>query len=198
MRAERSLRCCGGFTIVELIIFIVVVSVGLVGILSVLNLTARNSADPMIHKQMLAIAESLADEVSSMPFTYCDPDDQSATTASLSGGAIAGCTIEEDIGPEAGETRTGATPFDNINDYFVPGGLVLDPVTDIANTSNPNLAGYNANIQITAESLNGIASSSAGADTMEVLRIAVTVNRDGFEPLLLETYRTRHSPNSVP
>ena len=47
-----------GFTLVELIIFIVVVGAGLAGILSVSNQVVRSSADPMLTKQSVALAES--------------------------------------------------------------------------------------------------------------------------------------------
>ena len=66
MSIDRRQR---GVTLIELIVFIVIVSVGLVGILSVLNLTTRSSADPLIRKQMLAIAEGLLDEVAAQPLT---------------------------------------------------------------------------------------------------------------------------------
>ena len=52
-----------GFTLIELIIFIVVVSAGLAGILSVMNTVVRSSADPMVRKQTIAIAESLLEEI---------------------------------------------------------------------------------------------------------------------------------------
>lgn len=201
MPIERPALERDGFTLIELLIFIVIVTVGLVGVLSVLNVTVRGSADPMIHKQMLAIAEGLIEEVSSMPYTFCDPDDPSAATATLSGGAITGCTTQEILGPENNtgslETRSGTPAFDNVNDYYVAGGLQLNPVTDITGNSNANLAGYTANIQIFAEALSGIASSSTTASAMNVLRVAVTVNH-GSDSLALETYRTRHSPNNVP
>mgnify|MGYP003387114915 CR=1 FL=1 len=70
-----------GVTLIELIVFIVIVSVGLAGILSVLNLTTRHSADPMIRKQMLAIAEGMMDEVAAQPVTWCDPQPPGANTA---------------------------------------------------------------------------------------------------------------------
>ena len=38
--------------------FIVIVGIGLAGILGVINLTTRASADPLIQKQALAIAEA--------------------------------------------------------------------------------------------------------------------------------------------
>ena len=52
-----------GFTLIELIIFIVVVGAGLAGILSVMTNTVKSSADPMVRKQAVALAESLMEEI---------------------------------------------------------------------------------------------------------------------------------------
>jgi MSHA pilin protein MshD len=41
-----------GISFIELIMFIVIVGIGVAGILSVLNVTAQKSADPMTRKQM--------------------------------------------------------------------------------------------------------------------------------------------------
>jgi len=65
-----------GFTLIELIIFIVVVSAGLAGILSVMNTTVKSSADPMVRKQAIAVAESVLEEV--LQKAYADPDDTPA------------------------------------------------------------------------------------------------------------------------
>lgn len=65
-----------GFTLVELIVFIVVVGVGLAGILSVMDTSVKSSADPMIRKQAIAIAESVLEEV--LQKAYVDPDDSPA------------------------------------------------------------------------------------------------------------------------
>lgn len=62
----------GGFTLIELIVFIVVISVGIVGILSVKNVTVKSSADPMVRKQAAALAESILEEI--MLKAYDDPD----------------------------------------------------------------------------------------------------------------------------
>ena len=70
-----------GLSLVELIVFIVIVSASVAGIIGVITVTTRSSADPMIHKQALAIAEAMLEEVQLQPFTYCDPDDPSAATA---------------------------------------------------------------------------------------------------------------------
>ncbi|HEX4943228.1 MAG TPA: prepilin-type N-terminal cleavage/methylation domain-containing protein, partial [Usitatibacteraceae bacterium] len=63
MCTEASSRRQAGISLVELVMFIVVVGIGVAGILSVLNVTASRSADPLPVKQALAIAESLLEEV---------------------------------------------------------------------------------------------------------------------------------------
>jgi MSHA pilin protein MshD len=61
-----------GFTLIELIIVIVVVGVGLAGILSVMNTTVKSSADPMVRKQAMAMADSILEEI--LQKEYQDPD----------------------------------------------------------------------------------------------------------------------------
>ena len=78
-----------GLTLIELIMFIVIVSVGIAGILLALTKSIRTSADPVVRKQALAIAESLLEEIELMSFTYCDPDDYNDPT--LAPSSPAGC-----------------------------------------------------------------------------------------------------------
>ena len=52
-----------GFTLIELVVFIVIVSVGLAGVLLPVMNNVRHSADPMIARQMVLIADSLMDEI---------------------------------------------------------------------------------------------------------------------------------------
>jgi len=69
--------------------FIVIVSAAVAGIIGVIDVTTRSSVDPMIHKQALAVAEAMMEEVRLQPFTYCDPDDPNAATANPLGAPIA-------------------------------------------------------------------------------------------------------------
>lgn len=52
-----------GFTLVEMVIAIMIIGVGLAGVLTAFNTNVKSSADPMIRKQMLSIAEEMMDEV---------------------------------------------------------------------------------------------------------------------------------------
>ena len=61
-----------GFTLIELIIFIVVVGIGLTGILLVSTNVVKSSADPMVRKQAMAMADSILEEI--LQKEYADPD----------------------------------------------------------------------------------------------------------------------------
>jgi MSHA pilin protein MshD len=91
-----------GFTLIELIIFIVVVSVGMVGILSVMNTVVKSSADPMVRKQAMALAESSLEEI--MIKEYCDPN-----TATLAPPAAPVCL--------GAEQETLRADYDDVDDY---------------------------------------------------------------------------------
>ena len=74
-----------GASFVELIIFIVIVSLAVGGVLLIMNNSTRYSADPQLRKQALAIAESLLEEVELARFTYCNPADPQAPVLSREG-----------------------------------------------------------------------------------------------------------------
>jgi len=57
-----------GFTLIEMIIAIVIIGVGLAGVLAAFNTTVKSSADPLIHKQMMAIAEEMMEEILLKPY----------------------------------------------------------------------------------------------------------------------------------
>jgi MSHA pilin protein MshD len=65
-----------GFTLIELIIFIVIVGVALAGILTVMNQVVSRSADPMLTKQAAALADSVMEEV--LQKAYDNPDGTTA------------------------------------------------------------------------------------------------------------------------
>jgi hypothetical protein len=68
MRADHTrLPPAGGFSLIETIVFIV--GAALVGVLSVLSLTAARSADPIQIKQAVAIGESFIDEILSREYS---------------------------------------------------------------------------------------------------------------------------------
>jgi len=78
-----------GLTLIELIVFIVVVGIGVIGILSVLIQTTMKSADPIVRKQAIAVAEAMLEEV----------------------------LLKDFANPTGGYTGGDRTRFDDVSDY---------------------------------------------------------------------------------
>lgn len=176
-----------GFTFIELIVFIMIVSIAVVGILGVYSLTSAQSVDPMRRKQALMIAESLMEEVQMAQFTEFDPASVGAVTA----------PIPENWGQGPAEPGQGR-PFDNVNDYVDTPGV---PKAAFNNASGvlvnavegPFGAGYQATVAVTPAVLGGIGSAGT-APASPVLHIRITVTYDG-DSIVLDGYRTRYAPN---
>src|SRR6267378_7886670 len=189
-----------GVSLVELIVFIVIVSIGVAGVVGALSMATRASADPMIQKQALAVAEALLEEVQLQPFTYCDPDDPQAATAQSAAVGATGCTAAasvENLGPEATppygpETRTSlTTPFDNVNDYnsfSMPAGI-----TDLTGAAIPGLGSYTASVTVANQALGAIPASDSLLITVTVLGPTGTNTT-----VVLDGYRVRYAPNALP
>ena len=125
-----------GFTLIELIIFIVVVAAGLAGILSVMNTVVKSSADPIVRKQTIAVAESLLEEI--LLKDYAKPT--GSTVASFSSGG----------------TRNLFDCIDDYNNYVTTAGIVQP---DAAATLVNGLESYNISpkVVVTTTTLNSVA-----------------------------------------
>lgn len=190
-----------GISLVELIVFIVIVGIAVAGVVGALSMATRASADPMIQKQALAIAEALLEEVQLQPFTYCDPDDPQAATAQSAAVGATGCTeagsvenlmAAETTPPYGPEDRLSATnPYDNVNDYnSLPTML---GITDLTGAAIPGLGGYTATVSVANQALAPVPAS-------ESLLITVTVTgpTGTNTKVVLDGYRMRYAPNALP
>jgi MSHA pilin protein MshD len=194
----------GGVTLIELVLFIVIVGIALAGIVTMMNLTTRGSTDPLRRKQALIIAEGLLEEVQLAKFSWCDPASANADTAANS----AACDIPENWGQLAPEPSGGANgrPYDNVNDYVTAPGVLTAAFDNAAGVlvdaaGNPlGVDGYRVRLSIRPAALGPAAApigsdAGASADT-DVLRITVQVDFDG-QTLTLDGYRTRYAPNHL-
>lgn len=186
MHLSRRAR---GLTLIELLMFIAVVGIALAAMLRIFVTATTASADPMIRRQQLAIAESLLREVQLMPFTWCDPDDANVETATSAVVSGTGCaSLVEGMGPESGETRYGPTYFDNVNDY---NGFSMTGIRDLSNSAVAGLSGYTASVTVAAAALDTLTAASGDA-----LQITVTVSGPDNSSVVLQGWRTRYAPRS--
>lgn len=230
MSINRRFQRERGLTMIELVMFIVIVSIAVVGVLQVLSLTSRFSADPLLRKQALAIAEGLIEEVELARFTYCHPSADNAETAASATACTPAptlvasaancptgewtgpigkqCQTNEVIGPLAGETR----PFYNVNDYAsalgTPTSFTAGDATGLISdaTGASHFPGsYTAKVTITSEAALGpaamlipVVAAPVNTADMNALHISVDVTYGNNEHIILDGYRTRYAPNSIP
>ncbi len=129
-RRSTLLRAESGLSLPELILFIVVVSAGLAGVLSVLNLTAAKSSDPFPVKQAMAVAEAVLEEV--LLKNYSNP----------TGGFT---------GPY---TQANRPNFDDVDDFNTFSTTGIYTVT--GGSPLPGLGSYNlTNVDVVITTLNG-------------------------------------------
>lgn len=76
-----SKRRQGGVTLVELIIAMVIIGISVAGVVQVFSLNTVASADPMITKQMRAVAEGLMEEIQHQQFAVQDNESAAAGCA---------------------------------------------------------------------------------------------------------------------
>ena len=93
-----------GFTLPEAILAIIVIGVGLAGLLLAFGTVARGSADPVLRKQLLAIAQDLMEEIALKPY------------AVAANAAPAGCARDtfNDIADYNGYSATGICTVDGV------------------------------------------------------------------------------------
>lgn len=165
-----------GVTLIELVVSIVVISVGLAGILLAINRSVSSSADPMIQHQAVAIAEAYLEEILAKDF--CDPDNATPCTPGNAPGSP-GCTVC----PAAEASRD---LYDNVCDYRgLPDNVVRD-------TTGQPIAGLGAYaVQVTITDNGAVLNGLTGANC-QVLQVDVTVNGPGGVTYSLDGYRTNY------
>lgn len=187
-------RSHSGVSLLEVVIFIIVLGIGFAGLVILYNQTTRSSVDPVVRKQVLAIATSLMEEIQLRGFTFCDPDDTnvySATASTVAAGACATKAEAPPFGPDATPVNEATRDkYDNVNDYH--GLQMLSGITDITGTTVPGLTDY----QVTGVSVTTAGSAFSLANDEDALLIGVTVTGPGGINLTLQGYRFRYAPNS--
>ena len=113
MRAES------GVTLIETLMAVVIVAVAVAGLVQVFGQSLRSSTDPVLRKQLLAVAEEVMDEVLLRPY------------ATASNTAASGCARDT---------------FNDVTDYN--GYSTSSKICDIEGNSISMLSGYSLSITV--------------------------------------------------
>lgn len=163
-----------GFTLIEMLIAIVIIGIGLAGVLMAINGTVRASADPLVHKQMLAIAEEMLDEVLLKPFAV-------SGRAPVNKATTCGTT-----------SPPSRTDFDDISDY---NNYQTTGICDVEGSAVTGLQGYNVAVAVAvADEKNNLGTTKSGGaiEYSDSKQITVTVTR-GDNRLVLSSWRTNYA-----
>ena len=139
-----------GFTLIEVIVFIVVVGAGLTGILSVMNTVVKSSADPMVRKQAITIAESLLEEI----------------------------LLKEYGNPSGGYSGTVRAQFDDVGDYA--GYTTTGGIVDVTGAAVAGLGSYNIAPAVTVVDSSDLTGIAAKKVTVSVSGPGVTISLSGY------------------
>ena len=139
-----------GFTLIELLIFIVIVSLGLTGILLVMNTVVESSADPMVRKQTVAIAESLLEEI----------------------------LLKDYSNPAGGYSGTSRAQFDDIGDYA--GYSTSSGVVDVLGAPVAGLSAYNISPPVSVAAATDLGGVSALKIRVSVTGPDGTISLSGY------------------
>lgn len=138
-----------GATLIELVLFIVIISIAVAGILLVMNQVTGHSADALVRKQALAIAESLLEEIE---------------LQGMSG-----------VNTATGSANANRTSFDNVfnyNGYSTTTGIQNMDTTAVAGLTSYNVTPAVQVVAITSGELGAVPAASA-------VRITVSVTGPG-------------------
>jgi MSHA pilin protein MshD len=155
-RRKGGLYLQRGISLIELIMFMVIISIAVSGILLVMNTVASHSADSLVRKQALAVAESLLEEIE---------------LQSLSPGCVGTLGLNT--------VRTGATLVCDYNGYSTNAGI-LEFST---NLPVPGLGGYNIKPPVSVvptAGLGAIPAASAVLITVSVTGPGGTIELSGY------------------
>jgi MSHA pilin protein MshD len=133
-------------TLVEMVLAIVVVSVGLAGVLIAFSTVTRGSADPVVAQQMLAIAEEMLEEIELKPY---------AVAANTAPAACARNTYNDTL---------------DYNGYASSG-----QICNIDGTAIAALAGYSVQVTVQAGTLAGVAAARRIAVTVTRGSLSLTL-----------------------
>ncbi len=142
--------CSNGFTLIELIITIVVISIALAAMLGAFSSSMSRSADPMWRNKTIKLAQLYLDEVLSKKYDENTPVGGVPAAGSSGGAALTACGS---LGSEAGEVRA---TYDDVDDYD---GVTDNPPVAVNGALDASYANYTVSVVVvcdgTAASVNG-------------------------------------------
>jgi MSHA pilin protein MshD len=178
IKNQQNHRGCltpqSGASLIELVLFIVIVSTALASIVLVMNQVTKVGADPLSRKQALSVAYSLLEEVESKDFS----------PAMDASGVLCVNTQPVTNANRAAQLSNCVVPYYHLaSDY---NGFTMTGITSLAGSAVSGLENYTASVTVT-----GVASVWNGVP------VSCTINGNTVTPCLNQIDVTVTGPNKV-
>lgn len=168
MNREVESPTANGFTLVETVITISIVSIALLAISQALSFGLQHSSDGISQARTVNLAQSYFEEISAKRYAEGTPV-----------GGVPACSSTTTpcgaIGPESGESRTS---YDDVDDYD---GLLDQPPKDSQDTVRTGYESYQVAIDV-RYLLSSEVSALGVDDTTDAKRVTVEVTPPGQGP----------------
>jgi len=167
-----------GFTLVELVITIAVLSIALLAVAQSLQFSAQFGADTLWQTKTVELVQAYADEIQTKRFDENTP--VGGVPACDSDASAASCSLT--LGADATEQRSGGiNDYDDVDDY---NDLDKTPPVDSQGNLRTDYAGYRVRVTV----------SYAGTDlglpnNSDAKLIAITITPPGQSSLPFSVYR---------
>lgn len=173
--AKRPTR---GFSLVELVVFIVVISLALAGVLAGINYAVRHSADPMVNIRAVELGQAYLEEILGKRYDERSAEGGTPRCGQTNPPAPA-CTGAGSLGPDAGEA--GRSAYDDVDDY---NGLNDSPPRDPLGAVRAGYEGYGVTVTV------AYAGIELGLDQGAAKRITVDVASPLGQHFVFSAYRS--------
>ena len=164
-----------GFTLIELVITIVVISIALAAMLGAFSSSMSHSADPMWRNKTIKLAQLYLDEILSKRFDENTPVGGVPAAGAVGAPALTACGS---LDPEAGEVRA---TYDDVDDYD---GLSDSPPVAVNGALGASYGNYAVSVVVTCD---GDTVSVTGNPNAK--RIEVTVTPPGQSAMVFYAYK---------
>lgn len=163
-----SIKRSRGMTLIELVIAIVVIGIGVAGVMMAFSTVVKNSADPLVRKQMLSIAEEMMEEITLKPF---------AVSGTAPTNTLKNCTFGAGVASRAN--------FDDVSDF---NAYQTTGICNIDGDAVVPLSAYNLQVTVTTtNAMDGVVIAAG-----RVKKITVTVIH-GSDALTLVGWRVNYA-----
>lgn len=169
-----STGSASGFTLVELILTMLVISIAVLAITNSLSFAFRNQSDGLRQMRALSVAQAYLQEIHAKRFDEATPV-----------GGIPACSPSTSACSSIGPDGEGRGSFDDIDDYD---GVDDQPPLDISGAPMEGVDGYR--VQVEVSYLTGGQVAALGLDdATDGKLISVTVSEPGGDSLTFSQFR---------